>query len=45
MINKQKNWDKLETLLDKTLNQTIQNLVKVAVLVRFLSEEKTSINI
>ena len=40
-----KNWDKLTTLLDKTLNQTVHNLVKVVMLFRFFSDETRNINI
>ena len=40
-----KNWDKLSTLMDKTINQTVSNLVKVALFFRFLSDEKTIIDL
>ena len=39
------NWTKVSTLLDKTINKTIHNLVKVAVLFSFLSNKKLSRNI
>ncbi len=35
----------LSTLLDKTINKTVHDLVKVAILFRFLTDEKTSMNI
>ena len=40
-----KNWDKLSTLLDKTIKSTVHNLLKITVFFRFLSDEKTVINI
>ena len=41
--NEQKNWNKLLTLLDKTTNQTVHNLISIAVFFTFLSDEKTII--
>ncbi len=45
MRDDEKNWNKISTLLNKTINYTVHNLVKIAVFLRFLSDEKTIINI
>ncbi len=45
MSNKQKNCDKLSALVDKKINQTVNNLVKITMFCRFLLDEKMIINI
>ncbi len=44
MMNEQNYWGKLSTFMDKTINKTVQNLAKVAVLFWFLSNESLSIH-
>ncbi len=39
-----KKWDKLLALLDETINKTVHKLIKIAVFIRFLSDEKKITN-